>query len=351
MERLEHRSVIKFLVRESSMVKNIHNRLENVYGENAPSFATVKKWAVEFQRGCESIEDDPRSGRPVEATTSEKVAEVEAMVMADRRVKVLEIAVECGISCGTVHNILHNHLQLSKVSARWIPRNLNAQDRHLRVAATRKHLERFDTNRSEFVEHLVTGDETWIHHWDPESKQESMQWKHRGSPPPKKFRTRPSAGKIMATIFWDGKGILHIDYMSHKTTITSQYYADLLGRLKESIKTKRRGKLPKGVLLLHDNTLVHKGHVAQAAIRKCGFEQLNNPPWALWPRLSPLWLFPLQTFEETHERQPLQLGWRNDWRRWELFEWPIWRLLFWRHKLFISEVAQVYWYWGDYIEK
>ena len=123
MERLEHRSVIKFLVREGSMVKDIHNRLENVYGENAPSLATVKKWAAEFKRGRESIEDDPRSGRPVEATTSEKIAEVEAIVMADCRVKVLEIAAECRISYGTVHSILHNHLQLSKVSARWIPRN------------------------------------------------------------------------------------------------------------------------------------------------------------------------------------------------------------------------------------
>ena len=285
MERLEHRSVIKFLVREGALVKDIHSRLVNVYGDNAPALSTVKRWAAEFKRGRESIEDDPRSGRPIEVSLPEKVAEVEAMVMADRRVKILEVAAACEISCGTVHTILHEHLQMSKVSARWVPRNLNAPERYQRVEACRELLELYDTNRDDFLARLVTGDETWIHHWDPESKQESMQWKHRDSPPPKKFRTRPSAGKIMATIFWDAKGILLIDYMPHKTTITSQYYADLLGRLRESIKSKRRGMLTKGVLLLHDNAPVHKGRVAQAAIRNCGFEQITHPPYS--PDLAP----------------------------------------------------------------
>jgi hypothetical protein len=71
----------------------------------------------------------------------------------------------------------------------------------------------------------VTGDETWVHHYDPETKQESMQWTHQGSPPPKKFKVQKSAGKIMATVFWDIEGILLIEYMPHKTTITGASYA------------------------------------------------------------------------------------------------------------------------------
>ena len=78
--------------------------------------------------------------------------------------------------------------------------------------------------------------------------------------------------------FWDAERVLLIDYMPHKTTITSQYYADLLEKLREAIKSKRRGKLTKGVLLLHDNAPVHKGRVAQAAIRSSGFEQITHQP-------------------------------------------------------------------------
>ena len=131
----------------------------------------------------------------------------------------------------------------------------------------------------------MTGDETWIHHWDPESRQDTMEWTDHNSPPPKKVRTQPSAAKIMVTIFWDSLGVLLIDYMPHKTTISGEYYAALMDRLHESIKEKRRGKLRKGVLLLHDNAPVHTARVARRAILNCGFEELYQPPYS--PDLAP----------------------------------------------------------------
>ena len=47
-----------------------------------------------------------------------------------------------------------------------------------------------------------------VHHIDPEAKKQSMQWKHPGSPPPKKYKRVPSAGKVMASVFWDKECIL-----------------------------------------------------------------------------------------------------------------------------------------------
>lgn len=94
----------------------------------------------------------------------------------------------------------------------------------------------------EVMDQIVTGDETWVHHYEPES----MQWHKKGTPSPKKFKVAQSAGKIQATVFWDIKGILLIDYKERVVTITGQYYASLLERLKEAIKEKRKGKLSKG---------------------------------------------------------------------------------------------------------
>ena len=94
---------------------------------------------------------------------------------------------------------------------------------------------------------LVTGDETWLHHWDPDTKKESMQWKRSGSPPPKKFCTQPSAGKVMATVFWDTKGIILIDYKPAGTSVTGEYYANVIKQLRAAIKEKQRGKLAAGV--------------------------------------------------------------------------------------------------------
>jgi len=47
----------------------------------------------------------------------------------------------------------------------------------------------------------VTMDETWLYHYDPETKQQSMEWRHSGSPHPKKFRVQKSARKFVASIF------------------------------------------------------------------------------------------------------------------------------------------------------
>jgi len=62
-----------------------------------------------------------------------------------------------------------------------------------------------------------------------------MQWRHASSPPPRKFKTQPSAGKITATIFWDSKGVLLIDYLPDKTTMNGQYYANLQLKLRQAI--------------------------------------------------------------------------------------------------------------------
>jgi hypothetical protein len=45
-----------------------------------------------------------------------------------------------------------------------------------------------------FLQRIVTSDETWVHHYEPESKAQSVAWKRLTSPVPKKFKSQPSAG-------------------------------------------------------------------------------------------------------------------------------------------------------------
>lgn len=112
------------------------------------------------------------------------------------------------------------------------------------------------------------------------------------SRPPLKFKVTPSVGKIIATIFWDSEGILLIDYLPPKKTMKGPYYAELIQQLKVITGTKRRRKLTRKVLLLHDNAPVHTSTVSQPAIRDCGFEMLDHPPYS--PDLAPcgFFLFP-----------------------------------------------------------
>lgn len=290
--KFEQRAVIKFFFKKNKPATEIHKELQDVYGTDALSPTQVRYWLSEFKSGRKSIEDEQRSGRPLDTMSQQAIVNVLKVVMEDRRLSVGKIAAECGLSWSTTQRILSDHLHLSKVSARWVPRNLSALDRQNRVDVSSELLALLNENEESFFHQIVTGDETWVHYYDPETKEQSKQWKHSGSPLPKKFRMQASAGKILATIFWDCEGILLIDYLPPKEKITGNYYAHLMKKLRQAIKDNRRGKLTRGVLLLHDNAPVHKSRVAQAAIRECGFEELNHPAYS--PDLAPsdYYLFP-----------------------------------------------------------
>ena len=85
---------------------------------------------------------------------------VERLVLNNRRIKVAELASENGISNGSVYTVIHEHLGMSKVSARWVSRNLNMQDRQQRVESSQELLEVYNANPEDFHTHRVKRDET-----------------------------------------------------------------------------------------------------------------------------------------------------------------------------------------------
>ena len=73
-----------------------------------------------------------------------------------------------------------------------------------------------------------TGDETWVHCYQPESKQASKQWKHKESPTPTKFNVLLSTRKVKATVFWDMIGILLVEFQEHGGTVNVVLYYSLI---------------------------------------------------------------------------------------------------------------------------
>ena len=108
---------------------------------------------------------------------------------------------------------------------------------------------------------------------------------HSGSPRPKKFRVQKSAGKVLASIFWDQDGILLIDYLPKGQTINAENYSSLLVQLKDILKEKRRGKVTKGVLFLHDNAPDRRALAAPKKLAYLGFHCPDHSPYS--PNLAP----------------------------------------------------------------
>jgi len=128
------------------------------------------------------------------------------------------------------------------------------------------------------LSHIVTGDETWVSHITPESKQKSLHWKHTGSPKRKKFKQTFSIRKIMCTVFWDRQGVLLVEFLPQGTTINSAVYCETLKKLRRAIQNKRRGMLSATILLLHDNGRPHSAAHTQDLITSFKWEQMDHPP-------------------------------------------------------------------------
>ena len=82
----------------------------------------------------------------------------------------------------------------------------------------------------QFLFNIVTGDESWIQHFDPEEKRLSMQYRHTSSPRPKKFKTMPSAGKILLTVFWDSQRVYMTEFLEAGNTVNSARYIETIKR-------------------------------------------------------------------------------------------------------------------------
>ena len=286
--KVEYRAVICYLHLKGKTGKEIHGELADVYGSYAPSYAQVKFWVGEFKRGRKSLEDEARSGHPLDANDEEMCKKVRDLVYSNRRIQVEEIAQALGISRGSVSAILHDLLGMRRLTARWVPKSLSDEQMATRASVCSALLKRF-RSKDDFLLCLVTVDETWVHYYDPENKAQSRQWVGPGSLRPKKFKTQPTAGMVMATVFWDAKGVIMLDFLPKRSTITGVYYANVLDQLRTAIHEKRRSKLSKGVLRQQDNARVHTCKVAIDAVERNGYELIPHPAYS--PDLAPSYFF------------------------------------------------------------
>ena len=232
--RYKQRAVIEFLVAEKESVESIHKRLCAVYGSCAVDRSTVGRWVQTVKAsgsGETDLHDRPRSGRPAKATILDMWQRASDIIHADRCFTSRQLAVQLSVRNGTAMAII-DPLGYSKVCARRFPRSLTTEHRRQRKTICSELLERFDAEGGVFLSRIVTGDETWTHHYEPETKRQSMEWHHPQPPRKKKFKTSP-ARKLMITVFWDIDGVILVDVMARGETINSDAYIETLQKLKQ----------------------------------------------------------------------------------------------------------------------
>ncbi|GFV67965.1 protein GVQW3 [Trichonephila clavipes] len=162
-----------------------YEMMKTAFGEEAMSRTLVFEWLRRFKEGRQSVNSDPRSGHPSTSRNEDKIAQVKNLVHSDRCLTARKIARECHISVGSCDEILRKDLNMRRVSAKFVPRLLTENQQFQRLATSSDLFQR-ESDDPEFMKLIITGDESWVYGYDPETKQQSSQWKIPGSSRPKK---------------------------------------------------------------------------------------------------------------------------------------------------------------------
>ena len=146
-----------------------------------------------------------------------------------------DVADSLQISFGSVQAILKNDLGLRRVKSRLVPKTLNFFDKVRRVNICETML----SDYQDVMKRIITGDETWIYAYDPETADESSKYRAKGEPKPKKSRQSRSKIKVMLTVFFYYRGVVHSEFLPTGQTVNKEYYLSVIRRLREAVRRKR----------------------------------------------------------------------------------------------------------------
>jgi hypothetical protein len=125
------------------------------------------------------VADDDQSGQPVETVTEATVQQAEELIWANRRIIIHSVTTALGFYNGLAYSIMHEHLKFWKVCAQWVSRKLKNWEEIKRISLPLQHLLWYADEGEDTLDRTVTGDESLVHDYQPESKHASMQWQWR----------------------------------------------------------------------------------------------------------------------------------------------------------------------------
>ena len=284
---LKQRSIIEFYVKlgETSATK-IHRILCEAYGDDAMAHSAIWKWVKRFKQGKQSIRDEPRPGRPKTSATPEKLQKLDDLIKANRRIRVTDLAEQLACSVGSVVNMVRQ-LGYRKVCARWVPRELTQDQKENRRQICEDLLREYRAAGDQFFNGVITVDETWAHHYCPETRRQSLEWRHPGSPVSRHFKVAAGAGKVMVTVFWDRDGVILVDFLEAGKNVDSNRYINTLRKLKRAVKEKRPELEASscGIRIHHDNARPHTSRATVREIERLGWSVMRQQPYS--PDLAP----------------------------------------------------------------
>ena len=170
----EQRVVIKFCCKVDFSVAKSVKPIQKAYGDAALSRTTIFEWNKRFGEGRESVKNDERSGRPTTSRTDDNIAAFDKMFKEDRKVTSRLKTDTLDMTKTVVLRILREDLKKRKLCSRFVPHALTREQMDDRFAACQDLLNMINGDKN-FLEKIITGDESWCFAYDPETKRQSSE--------------------------------------------------------------------------------------------------------------------------------------------------------------------------------
>ena len=284
-DTLEEWYAIKLCFKLGKNAMEMYGMLQTAFGASCMNRASVFEWHKRFKEGKESVRDDERCGRSKEVNTPELIGQIKNFMDKNCRVSIETISAQFDVSVGTVHTIIRDELKMQKICMKFVPRVLWEDQKERRCHDSREMVELINSDPA-LLDALVTCDESWIYCYHPETKRQSSQWKHAGSPRPKKARQSKSTHKLLMIPFFDSTDMIYIHWVPIGKTVNKEYYVEVLREFRKRFRWKRPALFKSGQWHFQlDNAPAHNSSLITDYLSKMGINTVPQPPYS--PDLAP----------------------------------------------------------------
>jgi len=159
---------------------------------------------------------------------------------------------------------------------KMVPKNLTTEQKASQRDVCLDLLDRLEREPESFIR-VITGDESWILEYDPETKRQNREWHTANSPRPKKARMSKSKIKSMFICFFDSQRIDHKEFVPPVQTANQIFYREVLERLRKTVARVRPG-ISRTWMLHHDKAPSHTAVSINEFLAERTFLWFLSPP-------------------------------------------------------------------------
>ncbi len=217
-------------------MQEIKETTEAVYGKNSLKKTQIYGIIRAVKEGKDTVDQQQNNERRKVRSFVTKIA---VDVEIDRHTMIRKLAATHGMCTRTIQLTLHEDLDLSKKSARWVPKLLTSAHKEERIRTCKKFLAMVHCRSVAMLDSIVSMDKSAVSFLTPESKMQSKQWTKKGLPGPVKAKVHAIRSKQMVLAFFNNEGLIYANYVPKGQMVNVNCVVEALRKFLAVFKKKR----------------------------------------------------------------------------------------------------------------